>query len=162
MADTPTGAHTWLVLSKAARSLGTRAQESIAHTGLGITDFAILEALLHKGSMPVNALGKKLLLTSGSITTAVDRLAAKGYVARADDPDDRRVRVVALTRAGRNLIVPAYTRHEQDLERIASALTAAERTTLVNLLRKLGTSAETPLARDTQTKGAQRPRSNKP
>lgn len=142
MARTPTGAHTWLVLSKAARSLGGRAQESIAHTGLGTTDFAILEALLHKGPMPVNAIGKKLLLTSGSITTAVDRLVARGYVARRDDPNDRRVRVVELTDAGRGLIEPAFARHEQDLERIASVLTAAERITLVNLLRKLGTSAE--------------------
>ena len=140
MAQTPTGAHTWLVLSKAARSVCGRAQESIADTGLGTTDFAILEALLHKGPMPVNTIGKKLLLTSGSITTAVDRLVAKGFVARNDHPDDRRVRVVQLTKAGRELIVPAYARHEKDLEQIASALTATERTTLVNLLRKLGTS----------------------
>lgn len=142
MNRTPTGAHTWLVLSKAARSVGGRAQESIAHTGLGTTDFAILEALLHKGPMPVNAIGKKLLLTSGSITTAVDRLVAKGYVARNDDPNDRRVRVVELTREGRVLIVPAFARHEKDLENIASVLTSAERTTLVNLLRKLGMGAE--------------------
>jgi MarR family 2-MHQ and catechol resistance regulon transcriptional repressor len=141
MASVPTGAHTWLVLSKAARSVGARAHESIAHTGLGTTDFAILEALLHKGPMPVNTIGKKLLLTSGSITTA-DRLVAKAYVARNDDPHDRRVRVVELTSAGRQVIGPAFARHKQDLEHIASALTAAERTTLVNLLRKLGMSAE--------------------
>src|SRR6185312_14570513 len=104
MAQTPTGAHTWLVLSKAARSVGGRAHESIADTGLGTTDFQILEALLHKGPMPVNTIGKKLLLTSGSITTAVDRLVTKGYVARNDDPNDRRVRVVQLTKAGRELI----------------------------------------------------------
>lgn len=142
MTSSPTGAHTWLVLSKAARSVGDRAHESIAQSGLGTTDFAILEALLHKGSMPVNTIGKKLLLTSGSITVAVDRLVAKGYVARNDDPNDRRVRVVELTKAGRAVIGPVYKRHEQDLERLASVLTAAERTTLVNLLRKLGTSAE--------------------
>jgi len=137
----PTGAHTWVVLSKAARSVADRANQSIADTGLGTTDFAILEALLHKGPMPVNTIGKKLLLTSGSITTAVDRLVAKGYVARNDHPDDRRIRVVELTAAGRDLIGPAYARHEKDLEQLVSVLTATERTTLVNLLRKLGTSA---------------------
>ncbi|MBV8797533.1 MAG: MarR family transcriptional regulator [Hyphomicrobiales bacterium] len=139
----PNGAHTWLVLSKAARSVSVRAHESIAKSGLGTTDFAILEALLHKGPMPVNAIGKKLLLTSGSITTAVDRLVAKGCVERTDDPNDRRIRVVELTKEGRAQIVPAFERHEKDLEQIiASVLTAAERTTLVDLLRKLGTSAE--------------------
>ena len=143
MAHTPNGVHTWLILWKATRAVEARAHESIEHNGLHATDFAILEALLHKGPMPVNTIGKKLLLTSGSITTAVDRLVAKGLVARGEDPDDRRVRVVELTREGRRLIVPAFARHEKDLEHvIATALTSHERTTLVNLLRKLGTSAE--------------------
>lgn len=138
MPRAPSGVHTWLVLGRAARAVEARAEESIAHTGLGITDFAILEALLHKGSMPVNALGRKLLLTSGSITTAVDRLVAKGLVGRSDHPDDRRVRVVELTREGRRLIVPAFARHEKDLEAVAAVLTANERITLLTLLRKLG------------------------
>lgn len=142
MAKAPTGIHTWLVLSRAARTVSERAFRSIAETGLGATDFAILEALLHKGPMPVNTIGKKLLLTSGSITTAVDRLVAKGCVRRADHPDDRRVRVVELTATGRKLIEPAYARHEKDLDAIASVLTATERTTLVNLLRKLGTGLD--------------------
>jgi MarR family 2-MHQ and catechol resistance regulon transcriptional repressor len=123
MTRTPTGIHTWLVLWKAARAVETRAHESIGHTGLGATDFAVLEALLHKGPLPVNTLGRKLLLTSGSITAAVDRLEDKGLVSRADDPNDRRVRVVELTREGRKLIVPAFARHEKDLEQAVSALT---------------------------------------
>lgn len=138
----PTGVHTWLVLMKAARAVEARALESISDTGLGTTDFKVLEVLLHKGPMPVNTIGKTLALTSGSITTAVDRLADKGLVARTGDPDDRRVRLVELTREGRKLIVPAFARHEQDMEQVASALTAAERATLVTLLRKLGMSAE--------------------
>jgi MarR family 2-MHQ and catechol resistance regulon transcriptional repressor len=141
MARTPPGIHLWLVLGRAAKAVEARAQASIAHTGLGITDFAILEALLHKGPMPVNTVGRKLLLTSGSITTAVDRLVAKGLVARGDDAADRRVRVVELTRDGRKLILPAFARHEKDLEAVAAVLTSHERTTLVNLLRKFGKHA---------------------
>lgn len=142
MTRTPTGPHTFLVLWKAARALERRAQESIANTGLGQTDFAILEALLHKGALPVNALGRKVLLTSGSITSAVDRLEARGLVARSDDPSDRRVRRVALTAAGRRVIAPAFDRHAAELDEVVSVLTRAERTTLVDLLRKLGRGAE--------------------
>ena len=72
MGDTPTGARTWLVLWKAARSVEARAHASIEETGLGATDFAILETLLHKGPLPVNVIGRKVLLTTGSITTAVE------------------------------------------------------------------------------------------
>jgi MarR family transcriptional regulator, 2-MHQ and catechol-resistance regulon repressor len=139
----PSGTHTWLVLWKATRSVEARALESIEDTGLCASDFAVLEALLHKGPLPVNTLGRKLLLTSGSITTAVDRLEKKGYVERTDDPTDRRVRRVALTRQGKALVAPAFARHERDMETLVSnALTNTERTQLVNLLRKLGTSAE--------------------
>jgi DNA-binding MarR family transcriptional regulator len=78
------------------------------------------------------------LLTSGSITTSVDRLADRGLVARHNDPEDRRVRIVSLTPAGRRLIKTAYARHEADLDAIMSVLTGPERATLVSLLRKLG------------------------
>ena len=139
---TPTGAHTWLVLWKAARSVEARAHQSIAGTGLCASDFAILETLLHKGALPVNVIGRKVLLTTGSITTAVDRLATRGYVARKDDPNDRRVRQVELTSEGRKVIRSAFTRHAADLEKVVSVLSPAQRTTLVELLRKLGKGAE--------------------
>lgn len=138
----PTGVHTWLVLWKAARAVETRARRSIDGAGLCASDFGVLEALLHKGPLPVNVLGRKVLLTSGSITTAVDRLARRGLVARHDDPDDRRVRRVSLTDEGRALITPVFDRHAADLEDVVSRLTADERTTLVALLRKVGKGAE--------------------
>jgi MarR family 2-MHQ and catechol resistance regulon transcriptional repressor len=138
----PTAAHTWLVLWKATRAVETRALQSIEHTGLCASDFAVLEALLHKGPLPVNTIGRKLLLTSGSITTAIHRLERRRLVERGDDPGDRRVRLVHLTPAGRRLIVPAFAQHERDLAKVVGALTRAEQATLVALLRKLGTAAE--------------------
>ena len=137
-----TAAHTYLVLWKAARAMEAQALRSIAGTGLCASDFGILEALLHKGPLPVNTLGRKLLLASGSITLAVDRLARRGYVERRDDPHDRRVRLVSLTDQGRAVIEPAFSRHAADLEAAAAVLTTGERATLVALLRKLGKRAE--------------------
>jgi MarR family 2-MHQ and catechol resistance regulon transcriptional repressor len=142
MTQPPTGVHTWLVLWKAACAVEAQALQSIADTGLCASDFGVLEALLHKGPLPVNTLGRKLLLTSGSITTAVDRLADRGLVRRKHDPADRRVRLVELTARGRQLIEPAFARHAADLEQVVSTLTRAERTTLVALLRKLGKAAD--------------------
>jgi len=137
----PTGAHTYLILWKAARAVEARAWRSIEGTGLCATDFGVLEALLHKGRLPVSALGRKVLLTSGSMTAAVDRLVKRGVVARLDHPDDRRVRLVELTPAGRELITAAYARHEADLEAVMNVLSDDERATLVSLLRTLGRSA---------------------
>ena len=122
------------------------AHGSIVNMGLCASDFGVMEALLHKGPLPVNVLGKKMLLTSGSMTAAIDRLVTRGLVARADDPADRRVRMVALTPKGRKIITAAFARHESDLDEVVSVLTRDERTTLVSLLRKLGTHADTSLA----------------
>jgi MarR family 2-MHQ and catechol resistance regulon transcriptional repressor len=136
------GVHIFLVLSRATRAVEARALASIAGTGLCASDFGVLEALLHKGPLPVNTLGKKVLLTSGSMTAAVDRLVTRRLVARTDDPNDRRVRVVALTPEGRRLIKSAFARHASDLDEVVSVLTQTERSALLSLLRTLGQGAD--------------------
>jgi len=136
------GVHVFLVLWKAARAVQAYAEKSITDLEMCGSDFAVLEALLHKGPLPVNEIGKKVLLTSGSITVAVDRLEQKGLVERRAHGTDRRARVVHLTKEGRKLITRAYTQHANDMEQLASAsLTANERATLIRLLKKIGYKA---------------------
>ncbi len=137
-----TGVHLWLVLWKAARAVEAQALRSVEGLGMCLSDFGVLEALLHKGPLPVNALGAKVLLTSGSMTAAIDRLERRGLVRRTADAHDRRARVVHLTSAGRKLIRPAFADHAQALERAVAALAPGERATLIGLLRKLGRGAE--------------------
>jgi len=136
------GVHVFLVLWKAARAVEAYAEKSILGLEMCGSDFAVLEALLHKGPLPVNEIGKKVLLTSGSITVAVDRLETKRLVERRAHGSDRRARVVHLTKDGRKLITRAYADHAADMERLASAsLTRAERKTLISLLKKIGYEA---------------------
>ena len=136
------GVHVFLVLWKAASAVQAYAEKSIAALEMCGSDFAVLEAVLHKGPLPVNEIGKKVLLTSGSITVAVDRLETKGLVERRAHGSDRRARIVHLTKEGRKLIKHAFTDHATDLERLASAsLTRTERKTLIRLLKKIGYEA---------------------
>src|ERR1041385_1877664 len=129
-----TGVHVFLVLWKALHAVEAYAVRSIVELEIGSTDFAVLEALLHKGPLPVNEIGRKVLLTSGSITTAVDRLETKGLVERRAHGSDRRARIVHLTKQGRKMIAKAYVDHAADMERLASAsLTRKERETLIRL-----------------------------
>lgn len=133
------GVHVFLVLWKAARAVEAYAEKSIFELEMCGSDFAVLEALLHKGPLPVNEIGKKVLLTSGSITVAVDRLEKKGFVERRAHGTDRRARIVHLTKEGRKVITRVYADHAADMERLASAsLTRAERKTLILLLKKIG------------------------
>ena len=132
------GVHLWLLLWKATKELEALARRSVQETGLGLSDFGVLEALLHKGPLPVNALRQKVLLSSGSTTTAVDRLERSGLVKRSGTPEDRRSRIVHLTGKGSHLISKLFQEHAKDMELAFSCLAEAERDTLANLLRKLG------------------------
>jgi MarR family transcriptional regulator, 2-MHQ and catechol-resistance regulon repressor len=136
------GIHLWLILMKAYRALAQVDTRSIAASGIGMSDFAVLEILLHKGPLPVNTIGRQVMLTSGSITTAVDRLEEKHLVKRRACPNDRRVTYVTLTTAGRTLIRRVFKAHAIQIETVFDPLSEAERLTLATLLKKLGKHAE--------------------
>jgi len=117
-------------------------QTSVSQLEICGSDFAVLEALLHKGPLPVNEIGRKVLLTSGSITVAVDRLEARGLVERRAHGTDRRARVVHLTKEGKKTIAHAYADHAADMERLASdSLNRKERAILIRLLKQIGYAA---------------------
>jgi MarR family 2-MHQ and catechol resistance regulon transcriptional repressor len=134
--------HLWLVLWKAGRAVEAQAQRSIARFGMVMSDFGVLEALLHRGPLTAKDLGAKVLLTSGSMTAAVDRLAARGLVRREDDAHDRRACIVQLTAAGRRLIERAFARHRAEMEEALEGFSIDERRALLPLLRRLGRTAE--------------------
>ena len=136
------GVRLWLILWKATRALETIAHSSVVSLGLCPSDFGVLEALLHKGPLPVNEIGRKVLLTSGSITTAVDRLARRGLVVRRHDEHDRRTRVVHLTAQGSALIRRLFAQHECDMQQAVACLTPREIASATRALRKLGLEAE--------------------
>ena len=133
--------HVWLVMMKAMRALTRYAAAGIEETGLGLSDFAVLEVLLHRGPLPVNTIGPIVDLTPGSISIAVDRLFAKGLVTRVESTEDRRVRIIALTPRGKDLIVPAFRKHSGHMRRVFFELSAEELHCLDMALKKLGKRA---------------------
>ena len=134
--------HTWLVLGKAFHAMTKFTMAGIQESGLGDSDFRVLEALLHKGPLPVNVIGPKVFLTPGSISTAVDRLFSKGLVSREENPQDRRIRLVALTESGKALIRPIYRRHVEDVRQVFADFTPLELRQLERLMKKAGRQAE--------------------
>jgi len=133
--------HAWLVMMKAMRALTRYAAAGIEETGLGLSDFGVLEVLLNKGPLPVNTIGPIVDLTPGSISIAVDRLFAKGLVTRVESTEDRRVRIIALTPRGKGLIVPAFKKHSAQMKSVLSELSAEELRSLEVALKKLGKRA---------------------
>ena len=141
-AQKTSGVHVWLVLMKAFASVSEWAEQELKKSCLGSSDFRVLEVLQQKGALPVNTIGPKVHLTTGSISVAIDRLEARQLVKRKDDAEDRRVRLVELTAKGRSLIAKAFEQHAAVMEEAAGGLTSGERAKLVMLLKKLGKSAD--------------------
>ena len=135
--QTPKGVTVWLALWRVTRDIDGLAQNTIASLGLCPTDFGVLEILLNRGPTPVNAIAETVMITSGSMTTAVDRLVARGLARRTAHAGDARVRLVELTDEGRALIDPAYAAHAAAIEQVFEPLTAEERSVLLASLLKL-------------------------
>jgi MarR family transcriptional regulator, 2-MHQ and catechol-resistance regulon repressor len=131
----------WLVLSRCHRAVSQIAEHSIEEAGLCLTDFAALEALLHKGPLTITEIQGKVLLASGSMTAAVDRLEKKGLIKRGPAPSDRRAKVLHLTPEGKRVVEAAFSRHAAELESAMAVLDASEKRRLHALLKKLGTFA---------------------
>jgi MarR family transcriptional regulator, 2-MHQ and catechol-resistance regulon repressor len=141
----PDPVHCWLVWRKADEAARDYLYRGIEETGISDTDFRVLEALLHKGPLPVNTIGPKVHLTPGSISVAVDRLlekAKKALVSRAESSEDRRVRIVAVTKSGKDLIVPIFRKHAAEIGRVFADANPKELQILEGVLKKAGKRAK--------------------
>ena len=108
----------------------------IAHGFASLSDFAVLEVLLHMGPLPVNTIGRRVLLTSGSITSAIQRLEKKGLVQRNRGNLDARVVLVRLTSAGQDLIERSSSQHADNLESLFVEFSEEERVQFGSLITK--------------------------
>src|ERR1700757_1952958 len=138
----PEALHAWLIMLKAWRSMSRYLLPALLEEGLGESDFRVLEVLLHKGSLPVNAIGPKVNLNPGSVSVAVDRLYKRGLVSRIESSSDRRVRTVSLTKKGREMFVPLFRRHTALIKRAFQDVSSEELQQLEAVLKKIGKRAE--------------------
>ena len=138
----PEAIHTWLIMLKALQAIRHFALPPILKEDLGDSDFRILDVLLHKGPMPVNALGPKVNLNPGSVSVAVNRLYKKGLISRVESESDRRVRTVSLTEKGRRVFVPIFRQHAALIKRAFQDVSPAEQRQMEEVLKRIGRRAK--------------------
>ncbi|KAB8137966.1 MarR family transcriptional regulator [Gracilibacillus oryzae] len=128
----------FVVLSKAYRAVSDQVADDIRSYGLNTTDFGVLELLYHQGEQPLQKIGDKILLASGSITYVVDKLEKKGYVKRTPYEKDRRITFASITKEGEELLNDIFPDHWKQIEAITAGLTQEEKEAAIDLLKKLG------------------------
>jgi MarR family transcriptional regulator, 2-MHQ and catechol-resistance regulon repressor len=131
----------FIVLSRAYKAINEHVNKVIQANGLNPTEFAVLELLYHKGDQPMQQIGSKILLASGSITYVVDKLEQKGMLRRIACPKDRRVTYAQITDEGKNFISDIFPAHAEQIHALMSSLSDEEKTEAIDLLKKLGLPA---------------------
>ena len=130
----------FIVLSRAHKAINESTNQFFQKNGVNPTEFAVLELLYHKGRQPLQQIGNKILLASGSITYVIDKLEKRGYLARISCPNDRRVTYAEITETGNAFMDDLFPQHEQHLHELLDSLTVDEKETVIELVKKLGLS----------------------
>lgn len=131
----------FVVLSRAYKAIMEHAERDIRRHGLNLTEFAVLELLFHKGPHPLQQIGEKILLASGSITYVIDKLENRGYLVRKPCPEDRRITFATITDTGKQRMQEIFPQHVEAIEVALDGLDEVEKKMAVQFLKKLGIHA---------------------
>ncbi len=142
MSDRDLSLKLMVVLSKAYKVVMDQAVKDMRKYGLSAAEFGVLELLYHKGRTPLQRIGDKILVTSGSITYTVDKLEDKGYLTRVACTEDRRVTYAEITASGRELFDRIFPLHADSIDSLMSGLLPEEKQAAIALLKKLGTQVQ--------------------
>jgi len=127
-------------ISRLARHLDLARREAFTAEGIESWEFDVLAALRRAGEpyeLSPGRLLRETLVTSGTMTNRVDRLAARGLVERNPDPADRRGVLVRLTPEGRAHVDSAFTALLQAEHELLDGVPDRDRERLASLLRSL-------------------------
>jgi len=122
------------------RYIEQQAKTSFAPFDIQPWEFDVLATLRRKGEpyeLPAGELARSVLMTCSGMTHRLDRLQARGLVARAASPADRRQVLVRLTPAGRDLVDSAVQRRSGAAQQVAELFSSEEAARLTDDLRRL-------------------------
>lgn len=122
---------------RAAESVSNSVHKELQCHNLTISQFGVLEALLHLGPLCQRDLAEKILKSTGNITMVIGNLEKRGLVIRKRDAKDRRFYIIYLSKTGRGLIEGIFPDHALRIEKRLAALTPVELKEFGRLCRKL-------------------------
>jgi MarR family transcriptional regulator, 2-MHQ and catechol-resistance regulon repressor len=128
----------FIKLTRATNSIVNRLAARSTLGNITLSQFGVLETLLHLGPLSQSELGEKNLKSGGNTTLVIDNLEKQGLVRRDASPKDRRISIVSLTPSGEALIKKVFPEQLKAIEEEMSALSAEELETLGRLCKKLG------------------------
>ena len=130
-----------IALGRALQALERAVRPHLAESGLGMTEFAVLEVLYHKGVLPLGEIRDRILVTGASTTYVVKKLEERGLIRRRTCAEDQRVVFGELTPKGRTLIDEVFPAHVERLQQAMAGLSVSQKREASRLLRALSLHA---------------------
>lgn len=125
-------------MHRAVNHIDRQSTKILSEYQLTLGQFAVLEALYHKGDMTVGQVQQKILSSCGTIPLIIGNLEKRGYLIRQEDQKDKRRCILHLTKSGHQLISQVYPRNEAQIVELMETWTAKEQEMLAILLKKYG------------------------
>jgi MarR family 2-MHQ and catechol resistance regulon transcriptional repressor len=130
-----------IAIARSYQAIEKGVRPHLAGEGLGMTEFAVLEVLYHKGALPLGEIRDRILVTGASTTYVVKKLEKRRFMRRRTSAEDQRVVYGELTPQGRALLDAVFPAHVARLREIMGCLSVAEKRTAARLLRRLSQHA---------------------
>ena len=124
-------------MNRTAESIHEHLRRQVESHGLTLTEFGVLEALLHKGPLTHGEIADRVLLASSSITYVIDKLEDRGLLRRRPSEEDRREKLAELTEKGRVKIEAAFPEHASLIDELMADLDREERRQAASILRRV-------------------------
>ncbi|MFD2043273.1 MarR family winged helix-turn-helix transcriptional regulator [Ornithinibacillus salinisoli] len=128
----------FVVLMKASKSIQEQVQKDISDHGMKTSDFAVIEALYHKGRQTIREISEAVLINTGSITYVIDKLESKGFLERINCTEDRRVVYIQITNKGKVLMDEIFPKHKKVIDQIFADVSNNEKEQLIDILKRAG------------------------
>ncbi|GLC82519.1 MarR family winged helix-turn-helix transcriptional regulator [Lacrimispora brassicae] len=125
-------------LHRAVNYIDRQSTKIFSEYQLTLGQFAVLEALYHKGDMTIGQVQEKILSSSGTMPLIINNLEKRGYLIRETDSKDKRRCILHITAQGQELIGQVYPRNEARIIELMSHWTDEEKKELAILLKKFG------------------------
>jgi MarR family 2-MHQ and catechol resistance regulon transcriptional repressor len=126
-----------IALGRSYQAIERGVRPHLAEHGLGLTEFAVLEVLYHKGALPLGEIRDRILVTGASTTYVVKKLERRGLMRRRPSAEDKRVVFGEITPKGRALMEDVFPGHVDRLQQVMAVLSLSEKRQVTQLLRRL-------------------------
>eukprot|EP01156_Anaeramoeba_ignava_P006432 Anaeramoba_ignava/a348637_15.p2 GENE.a348637_15~~a348637_15.p2 ORF type:complete len:142 (+),score=9.26 a348637_15:8-433(+) len=127
----------FIAMNRALNMINRNTITIVNKYGISTSQFAVLEALYHKGDLSVGQVQEKVLSTSGTIAVVIKNLEKNNLIYRLQDDNDKRKYILKLSEKGFDLISEVYPENESMILNLMDRLSKEEQSNLLTYMKKL-------------------------